>query len=304
MKKSVEPAPVPAFGLYGEGEQWPIPDLLHCETIAHRSQQYNWEIKPHRHHAATQLLYLATGRASARLDDADEVLVAPCLVVAPELCIHAFRFNQPLVGQRVSGYVITMAAALIQQLWAAPGSYFADLREPAVLPLTDAPALATTLVEQLAHEYAHPQTGREAMVLALASALLLAVARLGSAVGRAAPHRRDRKAEHFASFTALVERHYRSHKPLPDYARELGITTTFLNEVCRKCSGHSALQIIHRRLLLEARRNLVYTAMSVSAVADQLGFADPAYFTRFFTRGSGQSPGAFRQRFRQLPPYG
>jgi AraC family transcriptional activator of pobA len=47
---------------------------------------------------------------------------------------------------------------------------------------------------------------------------------------------------------------------------------------------------------LEARRRLVYAASSVSGIAGELGFKDPAYFSRFFRRHSGVSPVDFRRR--------
>jgi AraC family transcriptional activator of pobA len=53
-------------------------------------------------------------------------------------------------------------------------------------------------------------------------------------------------------------------------------------------------------MLLEARRNLVYTSMTIQSVGEALGFTDPAYFTRFFKRQTGLSPKAFRLRARAL----
>ena len=58
----------------------------------------------------------------------------------------------------------------------------------------------------------------------------------------------------------------------------------------------STLELIHERLLLEARRNLAYSTRSVAAVSHALGFVDPAYFTRFFKQRAGLSPRAFRAR--------
>ena len=52
--------------------------------------------------------------------------------------------------------------------------------------------------------------------------------------------------------------------------------------------------MINQRLLLEAKRSLVYTAMTINQVADSLGFSEPAYFSRFFKRSTGQSPKDFR----------
>ena len=46
--------------------------------------------------------------------------------------------------------------------------------------------------------------------------------------------------------------------------------------------------------MLEARRLLAYTPAAVGAIAQQLGFDDPGYFSRLFTKRSGQSPSAYR----------
>jgi AraC family transcriptional activator of pobA len=58
------------------------------------------------------------------------------------------------------------------------------------------------------------------------------------------------------------------------------------------------MDLVHSRLLVEAERQLRYTTKSVSQIAFQLGFEDPAYFSRFFTRLTNSSPRAFRDRDR------
>lgn len=62
--------------------------------------------------------------------------------------------------------------------------------------------------------------------------------------------------------------------------------------------GRSALEVVHDRLLLEAKRDLIYTSMTVKEVSNALCFSDPAYFTRFFARNAGLSPTAFRDARR------
>jgi AraC family transcriptional activator of pobA len=54
--------------------------------------------------------------------------------------------------------------------------------------------------------------------------------------------------------------------------------------------------MIEARMMREARRNLAYTNLSISTIAYTLGFADPAYFSRVFTRDAGVSPKAFRSQ--------
>ncbi|MNF13714.1 Transcriptional activator NphR [compost metagenome] len=53
--------------------------------------------------------------------------------------------------------------------------------------------------------------------------------------------------------------------------------------------------MLHQRLLLEANRNLIYTSLTVNQISELLGFSEPAYFTRFFKRLTGITPGAFRR---------
>ena len=56
---------------------------------------------------------------------------------------------------------------------------------------------------------------------------------------------------------------------------------------------------LRQRLLLEAKRLLVHTDLTVSQVGEKLEFKDTTYFNRFFKRETGQTPGAFRQEFRR-----
>jgi AraC family transcriptional activator of pobA len=59
------------------------------------------------------------------------------------------------------------------------------------------------------------------------------------------------------------------------------------------------MQLVHARILLEAKRQLRYTDVSVSEIGYALGFDDPAYFTRFFSQRTGTSPRAFRLSSQQ-----
>ena len=68
--------------------------------------------------------------------------------------------------------------------------------------------------------------------------------------------------------------------------------------MARAATGRPATGLIEERLIREARRNLVYTNLPVSTVAYALGFSDPAYFSRVFSRATGLSPRAFRARLQ------
>src|SRR5690606_17922390 len=79
-------------------------------------------------------------------------------------------------------------------------------------------------------------------------------------------HDIDRGLQHFRAFSELIENHYTEQWPVSRYADELGITAAHLNALCRRIVGQSALQLIHQRVILAAKRNLVYTSMTISVV--------------------------------------
>ena len=84
-------------------------------------------------------------------------------------------------------------------------------------------------------------------------------------------------------FRAWVEQRFRSQPALAALAalaRELGITPTQLNRVCHQVLGHSALGVLHGRLVLEALRDLAYTALAIKQIADGLEDCRRAGFYR------------------------
>ena len=76
----------------------------------------------------------------------------------------------------------------------------------------------------------------------------------------------------------------------------MGVTSDHLSRTCRQIAGCSALDLLHERVLLEARRLLAYTPMPVAEVGAQLGYQDPAYFSKFFARSVGESPSDYRAK--------
>jgi AraC family transcriptional activator of pobA len=65
--------------------------------------------------------------------------------------------------------------------------------------------------------------------------------------------------------------------------------------------GYPALKVIHDRLLIEAKRKLIYSERPVSHIAYELGFEDAAYFARFFAGRAGASPSQYRARMSAAP---
>jgi AraC family transcriptional activator of pobA len=94
----------------------------------------------------------------------------------------------------------------------------------------------------------------------------------------------------------LIEARYFEHWPVQRFAQQLGISETSLNRLCQRLVGTTAFELIQQRIVLEARRKLVYSANPIRGIAAELGFKDAAYFCRFFRRRIGTSPHDFRRQ--------
>ena len=98
-----------------------------------------------------------------------------------------------------------------------------------------------------------------------------------------------------ARYLTLLERGFRSNMGVSDYAAALGITPTHLTRCCQITAGRSALSFLHDRRIFEARQMLLGTSLPVSRIAQHLGFASLAYFSRCFQHHTGESPSDFRK---------
>lgn len=282
---------VPVFHLYGEDDQWLMPDLIHVESIAARSRLHNWEIRPHRHHGLFQLLWLERGKAQVHLDAESGAMAGGEVMLVPEHCVHGFRFSR-----EARGLVVTIAYPLLVRLGLGPALEAGDRARPRLCRLAGLAARAPVeaLLLALAREYPHQAEHRGLLLESLVGALLAWLLREPARLAES-PERMRARA-YLAAFSAEIERSYAQHLPLAHYAARLGISSAHLNAVCRQLAERSALDMIHARLMLEARRSLAYTSMSVHDIAESLGFADAAYFTRFFRQRAGMAPRDFRQR--------
>ena len=285
---------LPTYRLYGESGADEGVDWLHCESIADRSRLHNWEIRPHRHEALTQFLYVSRGRVQARVDASAIALTAPALVIVPPLVAHGFIFQPPVDGTVVTTNETHLAALLegaasLRAVLTRPRSIQLRRADPGARALSAA-AAALRADFQSVDRWRSTSLDGALMRLAVAAARVVSDARGETTAGQ------PRAFMHVERFKELVERQFRLQPSLAAIAGQIGITSTQLNRVCRQVLGHSALGLLHARIVLEAKRDLTYTMMSVKQIAHEPGFDDAAYFTRFFQRETKVTPTEWRAR--------
>lgn len=273
-----------SYGLFGETAN--LPDPLHIETIAARSALHDWELAPHRHVRLHQLLLLRSGSGTLHLEGSASPLAAMSLVNVPPGAVHAFAFERG-----TQGWVATLADDLVEQLL---GPAAEERRVLAAGGVFAADASLGALMAQIAAEFEGRAPSRALLLRGLSAVLLGQAAR---AAARAAPVPRDTPGSALLRrFELLLETRLLQHRTVADCAATLAVTPTHLSRVLRAATGQPASRLIEARLMREARRQLAYTSLQVASIAYTLGFADPAHFSRAFSRVEGLSPRAFRER--------
>lgn len=272
---------IPAYGLYGDSAPQPLEDFFHAETIAVRSRRYDWEISPHLHTTLSQILFVARGEVRLRLDDMERREDGPLLVCAPCDTVHGFRFSPDVIG-----FVVTASQDFVDSL-ARQDALRLQLRKPATHRPSDA---LTERLLALGQQLVDAERDRfDPHVHRLHHALAEAWLRTAIQPGLDQTSVQGGNAQRFQT---LVETSYREHRPLAFYADRLHCTVRTLSRQTDMAFGMTPLQLINRRLLFEARRLLRFTNASCSEAAAELGFEDPAYFSRFYRRMTGHAPSA------------
>ncbi|WP_111954115.1 helix-turn-helix domain-containing protein [Chryseobacterium lathyri] len=93
---------------------------------------------------------------------------------------------------------------------------------------------------------------------------------------------------------SLIEEHYTIEKDTGFYANQIKISAHHLNDIVRHSRGTTVKKMIAQRLLLEAKRELSFGALTIKEIAFKLGFNDASYFSRFFRKQAGQNPESFK----------
>ncbi|WP_028023366.1 helix-turn-helix domain-containing protein [Enterovibrio calviensis] len=284
---------IPHYFLYGEELPESSPDYMHIARLEQSLPKHNWEIHPHRHDDLHQLMILESGSMTAQIRDSSAEYKGGCVLSIPAKEVHGF-IHQP----GVTGFILSISQPFILSLFneTERQALSSLLREPLVIPIADGRNVIElkSLGERLLAEYQGRSIGQASMIGAYLKIVFVLLSR--QIQHREKPQASDAKTALFEKFTALVDLHYHQHWSVNEYAAELGMSQGQLNRICQRSADLQALEIIHGRIVDEAKRLLIFTQLSSKEIGYQLGFKDPGYFSRFFTRHVGQAPKQFQQQ--------
>ncbi|MEM9548937.1 MAG: helix-turn-helix domain-containing protein [Bacteroidota bacterium] len=96
-------------------------------------------------------------------------------------------------------------------------------------------------------------------------------------------------------YNILVEKHFKEKHKVKDYADIMFKSPKTLSNLFHKYGKKSPLSMIHERIILEAKRLLIYSSQTTEEIAFELGYKDAGHFSKFFKKHEGKSPAAFKK---------
>ncbi|MER6344604.1 AraC family transcriptional regulator [Streptomyces sp. NPDC001595] len=244
--------------------------------------------RPHRH-TFYEIVQVTAGSATHVVDLDRRPLTAPQLAVLAPGQVHHWADARGLDG--------TLVLFTEDFLVDHPGDRELFRRLAARCRFRPSPqegARIGALMAELVTEHEQRRPGYAGVLRALLHVLAVRLDRLPGGPRPGAPAE-GRGAAVARAFARLAARPEAVAWTVRECAERLGVTPGYLTQAVRSATGRSPGRLLIEARTRQAQQLLVHTELSVRQVAARTGFADPAYFSRFFRRETGLSPGTFRK---------
>lgn len=251
------------------------------ETIDHNPH------KPHRLNFFANLI-ITEGEVNHIVDFEKHNLRAGDVMVISKGQIHAFdEFSQYhgylilFTEEFMHKYIAKNTIAQINHLY----NYFLKHQK-----IND-PENGKNLIQTLKNELKSSSPSLANLVGAILTVYLL---KLNDKNSYSSPSIDFKSLDYFNQFKFLLEKNFSKTRDAKEYASELSISYRFLNQVCKEVSKNTAKAFIDSYVVLESKRVLVTTTLSVKEISYALGFEEPTNFTKFFKKHTTETPYQFR----------
>lgn len=244
---------------------------------------------PHRHDFY-YLLYITSGKGTHTIDFKTYPVRNNQLFFMSPGQVH--EWNLPL---NTKGYTLFFNKELfnskdfkIENEWSFFHNFFDDAAF--VVPKSEQKSLES-LFSGILKEYNTNQHNQDKVTKSLTMALLYKIDEL---LKQRKNISQENNNDIIRRFDLLIDKNFTEEHHLDFYANKLNITPNYLNALCKKILGKSAKELLSERQLLEAKRLIKHSNLSMNEIADYLNFNSPSYFNRFFSKHEKQTPFRFK----------
>jgi AraC-like DNA-binding protein/mannose-6-phosphate isomerase-like protein (cupin superfamily) len=291
-----------------KSENIPVYSLHNFSTHGRISQQFQVEVfdanrhfsvkYPHRHDFF-EVLYLLRGTGFHIIDGNKYEIQPPCVFFMSPGQAHKIEFSSDIEGYI---FIFTSEFYLINQtnqnrLIEFP--FFFSIRQenrPLILEAEEDILFLETLFKKGIAEITKGENYSVELLRSVLDLILTSCAILYKTDENLLTKGKGNVV--VKKFFQLVEENYQNNLSVNEYADKLAMTPNHLTQTVNQLTGKTSSQIIKSKQVLEIKRLLVHTNLTVTEIANRLNFPDQSYFTRFFKRETGVSP--LQYRFKAL----
>jgi AraC family transcriptional activator of pobA len=283
-------------GLYGDITHKLDAEYIFLEAIETRSKGFDWVIDPHVHSHLFQLFIIESGNVKFIGASEEAFQQAPCILFIPPNTLHGLHYSTDVKGQ-----ILTLSANVVEMLFAQSSGVLLILEKLQLISFGADHSInfpnVVKLLATVGNELFADHAEKRIMLDAVLKQLLLVIYRI-SKNHVANFSSQDKTLDYYARFQKMLKNEHQIES-IPTLARNMGITPTHLNRICRKVSGKSTLAIVHEALVEKAKNYLAHTSYSVAEIAFMLHFEYQNHFARVFKKVAGVSPVLYRKERRK-----
>lgn len=157
------------------------------------------------------------------------------------------------------------------------------------------------LIKKIIYEFNKPSFAKDELLISYLKIFLIHATRLKLSDKE---ELKNVKEDHniLIKLKSLVEENYKTKHTASEYADLLFLSPKALGKQIKKHTGKTISNIINDRIILEAKRELLYSDKTIKEIGFELGFDDPAYFSRYFKKATEHSPEDFRKTIGENCP--
>ena len=248
---------------------------------------------PHRHDFY-EVLYLSGGSGYHIIDSNKYKIEPPCVFFMTPGQTHKLELSQD-----IDGYIFLFARDfyLLNQsdknkLLSFPFFHAVTRQNPPLLLSNTEDNIFLKNLFIRGSNYVKSFTATDEIIRSLLDLILLTCTQLYPREYNVLPNNKGHIT--VKKFMLLIEVNYQQNLKVNDYANMLSITANHLTQLVKQITGKTTNEILQEKNILEIKRQLLYTNLTVTEIASQMNFADQSYLTKYFKKCTGQTPLQYR----------
>ncbi len=255
---------------------------------------------PHRHNYH-ELFVVQAGRGEHAIDGQPTALLPGTVSVITKGQVHTVEYFTELTGWLIRFSDDFLTADMFTPVGSNYVTLFNQLGHNHTITIGQEDLYELgRLLDLIEFEWSQPTTMQKEQVLRhLLSVLIIRLARIFENVLGTPDHELDphRVYQHFMT---LLEAQFAAHHDVQYYADALHVSPIRLSRALNRVLGKATKQVIDERIVLEAKRYLHYTDLSVTEIAAALGYTDLFHLSKTFKRLTGVAPQTFREQRQKV----